>query len=92
VASGAGYSEYRVSRPATIVLRASGPCWVQIRQNGPGGPVTYQGDLLAGMTRAATGPSWLRLGDPSQVTVTVNGVAISPPSLVAGEPYNLQFD
>jgi hypothetical protein len=26
------------------------------------------------------------------VTVRVNGVTISPPSLVAGEPYNLQFE
>jgi hypothetical protein len=92
VTTSAGYSEYRLSGPATIVLTASGTCWVQIRQDGPTGSVLYQGDLYAGQTRPANGPLWLRLGNPTQVTITVNGAALSPPSLVAGEPYNLQFD
>jgi hypothetical protein len=87
-----GYSEYRLSGPATIVVSASGRCWVEIRQNGPSGPVLYQGNLVAGDTRGAPGSTWLRLGNPSNVTVRVNGVPISPPSLVAGEPYNLQFE
>jgi hypothetical protein len=92
VTTSAGFSEYRLSGPATIVLTASGTCWVQIRQDGPTGSVVYQGDLYAGQTRPANGPLWLRLGNPTQVTITVNGAALSPPSLVAGEPYNLQFD
>jgi hypothetical protein len=92
VTTSAGYSEYRLSGPATILLTASGTCWVQIRQAGPTGTVLYQGDLYAGQTHPANGPIWLRLGNPTKVTITVNGVALSPPSLVAGEPYNLQFD
>jgi hypothetical protein len=92
IGSGAGYAEYRLLGPATIVLTASGPCWVEIRQNGPTGPVLYEGNLVAGDTKAAPGSAWVRLGDPSNVTVRVNGVTISPPSLVAGEPYNLQFE
>jgi hypothetical protein len=92
VTTSAGYSEYRLSGPTTIVLTASGTCWVQIRQDGPTGSVLYQGDLYAGQTHPANGPLWLRLGNPTQVTITVNGAALSPPSLVAGEPYNLQFD
>jgi hypothetical protein len=92
VSSGAGYSEYRLSGPATIVLSASGRCWVEIRQSGPSGPVLFQGVLVAGETQGAPGSTWVRLGNPSNVTVRVNGVTISPPSLIAGEPYNLQFD
>ena len=92
VSSGAGYSEYRLSRPATILLTASGRCWVEIRQTGPSGPVLYEGNLVAGDTKGAPASTWVRLGNPSNVTVRVNGVAISPPSLIAGEPYNLQFE
>jgi hypothetical protein len=92
VTTSAGYSEYRLSGPATIVLKASGTCWVQIRQDGPTGSVLYQGDLYAGQSHPANGPLWLRLGNPTQVTITVNGAALSPPSQVAGEPYNMQFD
>jgi hypothetical protein len=52
----------------------------------------YQGILVAGDTKGAPGSTWVRLGNPSNVTVRVNGVTISPPSLIAGEPYNLQFE
>jgi Domain of unknown function (DUF4115) len=92
VNSGVGYSEYRLSGSATVVLTASGLCWVEIRQSGPSGPLLYEGDLVAGETKGTPGSTWVRLGDPSHVTVQVNGVTISPPSLVAGEPYNLQFE
>ncbi len=92
VGSGAGYSEYRLSGPATIVLSASGRCWVEIRESGPSGAVLFQGVLVAGETQGAPASTWVRLGNPSNVTVRVNGVTISPPSLIAGEPYNLQFD
>jgi hypothetical protein len=90
VASSAGYSMYRLSWPATIRLESTGLCWVQIRDTGPTGPVTFEGDLTAGASHAVTGPAWLRLGNPTAVAVTVNGRVINPP-LVAGEPYNIQF-
>ena len=32
-----------------------------------------------------------RLGNPTAVVVTVNGTSISPPGLVAGQPYDLRF-
>jgi hypothetical protein len=92
VSSGAGYSEYRLSGPATILVTASGRCWVEIRQSGPSGPVLYEGNLSAGDRKGVPGSTWVRLGNPSNVTVRVNGVPISPPSLIAGEPYNLQFE
>jgi Domain of unknown function (DUF4115) len=92
VTSASGYSEYRISGPATISISAVGTCWVEIRQAGPSGQVLFEGDLDAGDTHAAAGSIWIRLGNPSQVTVSVNGAVISPPSLVAGEPYNLEFE
>jgi RodZ C-terminal domain len=90
VSSSAGYSMFRLSWPATIRLESTGLCWIEIRDSGPTGPVTFQGDLTAGASHAVTGPSWLRLGNPTAVAVTVNGSAITLP-LVAGEPYNIQF-
>jgi hypothetical protein len=92
VTSRAGYAEYRLSRPVAVVLFASGPCWLQIRQGGPAGQLLFQGDLLAGDSRGLTGATWVRLGNPGAVRITVNGTNIAPPTLVPGEPFNLQFD
>jgi hypothetical protein len=92
VTSASGYSEYRTSTAATIVISATGTCWVEIRQAGPSGPLLYEGDMVAGETHDTAGAIWMRLGDPTKVRVTVNGDAIAPPALVAGNPYNLQFD
>jgi hypothetical protein len=86
-----GSSTYHVDTSATIRLAARGSCWVEIRQSSPTGPLLYEGDLLAGQTRAVGGPAWVRLGNPTSMVVTVNGTSISPPGLVAGEPYDLQF-
>jgi len=92
VTSASGYSEYRTSESAAIVVSATGTCWVEIRQAGPTGPLLYEGDMVAGGTKDTAGPIWIRLGDPTKVTVTVNGDAIAAPGLVAGDPYNLEFD
>jgi hypothetical protein len=92
VASSAGSSTYRVDASATITFRAgTGTCWVEIRQSGRYGPVMFSGDLLAGQSRAVNGPIWVRLGNPSVITVTVNGAPISPPGMTTGEPYDLMF-
>jgi hypothetical protein len=32
------------------------------------------------------------LGNAGHVTVTVNGAPTSPPSLIAGQPYNVMFE
>jgi len=92
VTSATGYSEYRISGSAAIVIAATGTCWIEIRQSGPAGLVLFEGDLIAGDTHDIAGFTWVRLGDPTEVKVTVNGDAIATPSLVAGDPYNLQFD
>jgi hypothetical protein len=92
VTTSAGYSEYRLTGPATVQLAADAVCWIEIRQGGPSGPVRYQGDLAAGQTRLAPPSAWVRLGNPGHVTVTVNGIPISLPSLVAGQPYNVMFE
>lgn len=86
-----GSSIYDVDASATIRVAASAPCWVELRLSGSTGPILYQGDLLAGQSRAVSGPAWVRLGNPTAVVVTVNGSSISPPGLIAGEPYDLQF-
>ena len=46
---------------------------------------------MAGQSRAINGPAWVRLGNPERHVVTVDGGSISPPGLIAGEPYDLQF-
>ena len=66
VASSVGSSTYHVGASATITFRAtSGACWVEIRQDGPTGPLLFQGDLQAGQSRALNGPVWVRLGNPT---------------------------
>jgi hypothetical protein len=84
------WSTYRVGTAATITLLANnGTCWVEIRQSGPYGPVTFMGDIQAGQSRNLTDPVWVRLGNPG--AITVNGRAVSPPGMTAGQPYDLQF-
>ncbi|HEY3810644.1 MAG TPA: DUF4115 domain-containing protein [Acidimicrobiales bacterium] len=92
VTTSAGYSEYRLTGPATVQLATDTICWIEIRQGGPTGPVLYEGDLSAGQTHVAPPSTWVRLGNPGHVTVTVNGVPISLPSLIAGQPYNVMFE
>jgi len=90
VATSFGSSTYRVGASATITVWANhGPCWLEIRQSGPNGPVVFTGDIMAGSFRHLTDPVWVRLGNPG--AITVNGASISPPGMAAGEPYNLQF-
>jgi hypothetical protein len=92
VATSTGTSTYRVGASAIITFRANnGTCWVEIRQAGPSGPVTFTGDILAGQSRAISSPVWVRLGNPGVMAITVNGTSISPPGMAPGEPYDLQF-
>jgi hypothetical protein len=92
VTTTSGYSEYRTAAPATIVLAGTGRCWVEIRQSSPNGQVLYEGVLVAGESRTIAGSVWVRLGNPTEVVLTVNGQALAPPSLIPGEPYNLEFE
>ncbi|HEX4864535.1 MAG TPA: DUF4115 domain-containing protein [Acidimicrobiales bacterium] len=81
---------YRVTGPISVVLDASGSCWVQARSAGPGGGLLFEGTLLPGRTWSAAGPTWLRLGDPAAVNLTVNGAKVTPPS-TPGVPFDLQI-
>lgn len=91
VSSTAGASTYRIGPSATVSVQANGTCWVEIRQSTPQGAVVFEGNILAGQSRAVSGPAWVRLGNPTAVSITVNGTSISPPGIVSGEPYDLQF-
>jgi hypothetical protein len=91
LSSNVGVSVYRIDAPtAQIRLVASGPCWVQIRSGGATGTVLYSQTMQAGQTESASGPLWMRLGNPTAVKVSVDGVTVSPP-VTSGNPYDLVF-
>jgi hypothetical protein len=93
VSSGAGTATYHLtSRSASIVVKASGPCWIEVRAGSPQGQVIYEGTLTAGgESSIITGPAWIRLGDPPNVAVTVDGTHMSVPGASEAVPLNLQF-
>lgn len=92
ISSSVGAATYHISSAkASIVVRAKGPCWLEVRADSPSGQVVYEGTLEAGQRSSVTGPAWLRLGDPPQVTVSVNGKRLGPPGAQQGAPLNLEF-
>ncbi len=80
---------YRVPAAARLVLQASGPCWVQARQNDSRGPTVYMATLAPGQATSLSAPVWIRLGFPGNVALTVNGAAVSPPPAPAGAAYDV---
>ncbi|HET9690342.1 MAG TPA: DUF4115 domain-containing protein [Acidimicrobiales bacterium] len=84
-------SVYTVTGPVTIAITAADASWVQVRSGGPSGAVISEGLLAAGRTETVPAPVWIRLGNPTGVTVVVNGTPVRAPSLVSGRPTNLQF-
>jgi hypothetical protein len=83
---------YQLHSPsASIVVTASGPCWLEVKVGSPAGQVVYEGTLAAGQRSSVTGPAWLRLGDPPNVSVTVNGTVMTVPGATVAVPINLQF-
>ncbi len=81
---------YQVSGPIQVVLNASGYCWIQARRAGPNGDLLFQGTLVPGQSWTVAGPTWLRLGNPTAVGLTVNGETVSPP-VARGIPFDLQI-
>jgi hypothetical protein len=81
---------YQVTGPISVVLDATGPCWVQARRAGPTGGLLFQGTLVPGQSWTVAGPTWLRLGNPTAVNLTVNGELVSPPA-DQGIPFDLQI-
>lgn len=83
---------YSLSGPSTITLRASsGVSWAQLRSGNQSGTVVFEGRINQGQSKTISGPAWVRLGNPTAITVAVNGTAITAPTVTAGQPYNLQF-
>ncbi|HET9061420.1 MAG TPA: RodZ domain-containing protein [Acidimicrobiales bacterium] len=92
VSATAGSATYQLRSPhASIVVKASGPCWIEVKAGSPQGQVVYEGTLAAGQTSSVTGPAWIRLGDPPNASVAVNGTRMHVPGSEAAVPIDLQF-
>jgi hypothetical protein len=79
------------SKTASIVVTAHGPCWVEVRAGSPAGQVVTEETLEAGQQARVTGPAWIRLGDPPNAAVTVDGTPTTVPGAKSGVPLNLDF-
>jgi hypothetical protein len=87
-----GTATYQLtSRAASIVVRATGPCWIEVKAGGHAGQVVYEGTLGAGQDSKVTGPAWIRLGDPPDVAVSVDGTLMTVPGAATAVPLDLQF-
>ncbi|HTV11169.1 MAG TPA: RodZ domain-containing protein [Acidimicrobiales bacterium] len=87
-----GTATYQLtSASASIVVEASGPCWIEVRVGSRNGPVIYQGTLESGMASKVTGPAWMRLGDPVYAHVLVDGAHMAIPGATKAVPVNLVF-
>jgi transcriptional regulator with XRE-family HTH domain len=80
------------SRPPAVrmlVIRAvSGPCWVEVRAGSDAGPLLLEKTLQPGeLVRFRRPRLWVRLGAPSNVSVTRGGRAVS--GTRAAGPVNL---
>jgi Helix-turn-helix domain/Domain of unknown function (DUF4115) len=69
---------HAATRPAQLVLRARGRCWLSIRAGSAVGPVLYEATLEAGgilrYTLATSRPRlWLRIGAPWNLELSLNG-------------------
>ncbi|HTW06182.1 MAG TPA: RodZ domain-containing protein [Acidimicrobiales bacterium] len=92
LSASAGTATYQLKSPsASIVVKASGPCWIEVKARGAAGTVVYEGTLEKGQQSSITGPAWIRLGDPPYVAVTVNGKQMSVPGARTAVPLDLQF-
>lgn len=92
VSSSRGTATYQLSSPsASIVVSANGPCWLEVRANSPLGRILYEATLQAGDHASVTGPAWLRLGNPPEVAVKVDGTPMPVPGSRPAVPINLQF-
>jgi hypothetical protein len=92
VSANGGTATYQLtSATASIVVKANGPCWIEVKAGSPRGQVVVEETLSAGQRSSVTGPAWIRLGDPPHVAVMVDGTAMSVPGAGAAVPLDLQF-
>ena len=92
VSANGGTATYQLtSATASIVVKANGPCWIEVKAGSPTGQVVVEETLSAGQRSSVTGPAWIRLGDPPHVAVTVDGTPMSVPGAGTAVPLDLQF-
>jgi cytoskeleton protein RodZ len=76
---------HRTRPVAALALAASGPCWLEVRAGSATGRLIYLGTLEAGQTRHfATGPLWVRVGAPWELSMRVHGHPMPLPISAAG--------
>jgi hypothetical protein len=91
VSSSPGISVYRIVGRPRITVTATGECWTEILRRNATGRTLYVQTMVAGTRHEVKGPVWIRLGDPTAVTITVNGTKVTPP-VSNGDPYDVQFE
>ena len=90
-------ARYRVNRPSVdLELVATAACWVEIKSALGGGPTVFVGTLKPGTQQAVpTGPTTggvsVRLGNPSGMSVMVDGAALPVPLVSSTQPFTLLF-
>jgi cytoskeleton protein RodZ len=59
-----------------MLVAARGPTWLWVRSGSASGPTVYEGTLLQGKSlpvKLASGPVWIRIGDPPNLDVHLGG-------------------
>lgn len=75
-----GSITYTLAAGTQVEVHATGPCWLEIRQQ-KGGPVIDILTLATGATKTYVAPVWMRFGNADNVTVTVGSTQLKlPPS------------
>jgi hypothetical protein len=91
IASNSTTATYQLTGNSPITLQATGDCWVDVHQGGETGPSVLTTTLLPGQTESFSGPVWMRLGDPTAVTIQVGTSSVPAAQITAGQPYDLDF-
>ncbi|MHB1487886.1 MAG: DUF4115 domain-containing protein [Acidimicrobiales bacterium] len=75
----------------STTITTSGPCWVQVK-TAPGGSILFEATLNTGQSKdfPSQHQLWLRAGDPSHLSVGVNGMTLVLPPL-GSSPYNFSI-
>jgi Domain of unknown function (DUF4115) len=85
-----GTATYQVAAAAPIIVRATGPCWVDAHQANSSGASVFTATMAAGQTQTLTAPVWIRLGAPTAVAIEVNGTTLTTPS-TGGAPLDVEL-
>jgi hypothetical protein len=71
---------YTLPAGTTVVISASGACWVQVRDTATS-PVRRDVTLKAGEHLSLSTPAWIRFGDPTNATATMGSSTLRLPAL-----------